>query len=70
MYSIKLISDIVRMSWACSFDEDGIRVFTAKTGKDVLGRRTRDGKIMPYYLKLRTHLFFSHFADLKIRVRL
>jgi hypothetical protein len=32
---------IVRMSWACSFDEDGIWVFTAKTGKNVLRRLSR-----------------------------
>jgi len=70
MYSIKLMPYvIVRMSWACSFNEDGIRVFTAKTGKNVLGKRTRDGKIIPCYLKLRKHIF-SHFSGLKIRVHL
>jgi hypothetical protein len=40
----KLMPDIIRMSSACSFDEDGIWVFTAKTGKNVLGRRTRRWK--------------------------
>ena len=56
---------VVRMIWACSSGEDGIRISTVKTGRNGFGH----GKIIPHYFEFRT-FFFLHFSEQKIRLRL